>query len=189
DAIDRTPAQWQGQDEVDGAEVRMNANTNRATYKGVEIGAEVPLPAGALLFGQGAWIQGETEADGETEPARRSPPLTATAGVRWKSDWNALRLSFYARGATTQDRLNGDDRKDLRICADPDNPGQTLGDACTGTPGWTTLHATVGMDVPAVEGLHLNLHADNLLDTRYRYHGSGFDAPGFNAKLSAHYDF
>jgi outer membrane receptor protein involved in Fe transport len=57
----------------------------------------------------------------------------------------------------------------------------TLGQSCDGTDGWTTLGLRAG--TPITEQLQLRVALENILDARYRYHGSGFDAPGRNAAV------
>ena len=47
------------------------------------------------------------------------------------------------------------------------------------TSGWTVLKVRGG--VPVGERWQLNAALENLLDRNYPYHGSGVDAPGFNA--------
>jgi len=46
------------------------------------------------------------------------------------------------------------------------------------TPGWITLNVRVGYSPLSWLQVHLSLK--NLTDKRYKYHGSGIYAPGFN---------
>jgi outer membrane receptor protein involved in Fe transport len=73
------------------------------------------------------------------------------------------------RFAGAQRRLSLRDRDDPRI--DP-----------SGTPGWYTISVRLGVQL--LERLGLRALVDNLLDRRYREHGSGIDAAGENAVLS-----
>lgn len=118
-----------------------------------------------------------TLADGTTEPYRRIPPLAGSGGLRYEQQrWS---VGVVSRFAMAQDRLAPGDEGDLRICADPANPGKTLKDAgkpCSGTPGWLDLGLRGGYRF--TDGLRVDLVARNLLDSRYRTHGSGVDAPG-----------
>ena len=51
-----------------------------------------------------------------------------------------------------------------------------------GTPGWFTLNVRGG--VKLFDYTRLTLSVENLLNQRYRPHGSGVNAPGFNVSLS-----
>ena len=187
DAIVREPSTWEGAETVDGdLEVRRRINADSATYQGIEGALEIETIANVSVFGSGAWIQGDVETeDGAEQPGRRIPPLTWTGGFKWRSEARMLTGRLFARGAAAQDRLNADDRKDLRICRDPSNPAESLGDACTGTPAWWTLNASASLKLPWLEDSTVRLNLENILDVNYRQHGSGFDGPGFNARVGA----
>lgn len=189
DAIVRESATLNGQSEFDGKPVMRRANADRAVYRGIEAGGTTRSFHGFSLFGALAWIRGDVHADGgDTEPARRVPPLNARGSLRWEHPRFRTHIALVARGALLQDRLASGDRKDLRMCEDPARPGHTLeGDSCSGTAGWFTMDLRVGLS--PTDHLSLDLAVDNLLDTAYRQHGSGFDAPGIDARLQARYDF
>jgi len=55
------------------------------------------------------------------------------------------------------------------------------------TAGWMVLHLRAGL--PVTERLSINVALENLLDKNYRYHGSGTDAPGFNAWVGVRWQF
>ncbi|MCE5309173.1 MAG: TonB-dependent receptor [Acidobacteriales bacterium] len=55
------------------------------------------------------------------------------------------------------------------------------------TAGWATLNIRSGF--PLGERVHLNVAVENLLDSNYRVHGSGTDAPGISAWIGAGYRF
>ncbi|MEZ4266061.1 MAG: TonB-dependent receptor [Myxococcota bacterium] len=189
DAIVREPATLEGQPEIDGKPVVRRTNADRAVYRGVEASGATRAFAGFSLFGGLAWIRGDVYPEGgESTPARRVPPLNARGGLRWEHPRFRTHIALVARGALRQDRLEPGDRKDLRMCEDPARPGHTLdGDTCDGTPGWFTMDLRAGLS--PTEHLSIDLAVDNLLDTAYRQHGSGYDAPGIDARLQARYDF
>ena len=56
-----------------------------------------------------------------------------------------------------------------------------------GTPGWTI--AGVRASWASESGWETTLGVDNLLDKRYRVHGSGLDAPGRNLFLTVRRDW
>jgi outer membrane receptor protein involved in Fe transport len=160
------------EDNVDCIEVR-SANISRAKYWGAELGAR--WHHGALeAYGTLNWTMGE-EARGSNvkTPANRVPPLNGQIGVVYGAGkrWFA---ESYVQFARRQDRLDDDDRGDVRI--DPN-----------GTAGWATLNLRGGWR--PWTPLHLQLAVNNILDESYREHGSGIDAPGIGAVATARVDF
>jgi len=51
-----------------------------------------------------------------------------------------------------------------------------------GTPGWVTLNLRGGIQISGYSRLTISL--ENLLDKRYREHGTGINAPGLNIVVS-----
>ena len=116
------------------------------------------------VFGSVGAARGQNETD--DEPVRRIPPVRGQLGLRWemperKGAW----AEVFVEAAARQDRLSSGDVSDTRI---PDG----------GTPGWGTLNVRGGVKLS--DRAALTLGAYNLSDKRYRYHGSGIDAPGLN---------
>lgn len=153
-------------------EVRSE-NIGAARYYGVEAGLRHgvagPLEAYATLN----YTRGVEEKRGASGPANRVPPLNGQAGARW-APWPSLFAEGYVQFAGRQDRLDDDDRNDVRI--DPD-----------GTAGWATANLRLGWK-PRPEA-RLQLDLKNLLDASYREHGSGIDAAGRGASLTGEWRF
>jgi outer membrane receptor protein involved in Fe transport len=78
-------------------------------------------------------------------------------------------FSTWLLAAGKQDRLSARDIRDVRI--DPE-----------GTAGWLVLGASAVRT--SANGWQLVAGIDNILDKRYRVHGSGLDAPGRNFSLT-----
>jgi len=76
--------------------------------------------------------------------------------------------------AGKQDRLSARDIRDVRI--DPN-----------GTPGWGRIGFSAQFSFDS--GWQFTAGIDNLLDKRYRVHGSGLDAPGRNFSLHVRRQF
>ena len=74
-------------------------------------------------------------------------------------------------------RIPGTTRDTAEVEFDED--GKAIGE---GSPGWFTLNLRGGIQV--TEYSHLTLGLENLLNKRYREHGSGINAPGFNVIVS-----
>lgn len=163
--------------------VSRRANLGTAAISGAEVSLRTPSAYGFSAWLVGNWLQGDSTDRGVTQPLRRSPPPMATAGLRWVSQNKAFYLEPWLRAAAAQERLNSGDRKDLRICEDPAVPGTALAaSSCTGTPGWSTLNLRAGYrwdaQFAALRALRIDVDAGNLIDVRYRVHGSGIDSAG-----------
>ena len=118
---------------------------------------------------------------------RREPPLNGVAGIRWMQPANRFWGEFFVRGASKQDRLSRGDIRDPRIPGTTRDTGEIEFDAdgqaiAQGTPGWVTLNLRGGIQISGYSRLTISL--ENLLDKRYREHGTGVDAPGLNVVVS-----
>ena len=133
------------------------------------------------------WVEGELEdAEGQTHPARRVPPLFGLGSLRYDHTDRRFFTELYVQWAATQDELHPSDEKDLRICETAPHSG-LLQDPCDGTPGWYTLNLRGGYRFNRVARADLALM--NLTDQRYRTHGSGFDAAGIDARATLTLEF
>ena len=182
--------------EYEGIDVLVFDNVDEAQFQGVELAGLVPIQPEFSVFGNVASLRGEVltiagEAPDPEKPwearTRREPPLNGIVGIQWEPLNTQYWAMFFVRGAAEQRRLNRSDIRDPRIqgsTRDPaevefDNNGNAI-DA--GTPGWWTLNVRGG--VKLFEYTRLTLAFENLLDRRYRPHGSGVNAPGFNVSVS-----
>lgn len=114
------------------------------------------------------FTRGEQTEGAAVVSADRIPPLNGRASVRYdgQNDWY---LDAFLQFASEQSRLSPRDVRDPRI-----NPD--------GTAGWGTLNATVQWQPNNY--LRLGLNFLNLLDRKYRVHGSGVDAVGRSLGVS-----
>ncbi|MFA5941182.1 MAG: TonB-dependent receptor [Sinimarinibacterium sp.] len=158
-----------GCSEPDGCVEVQSRNIAEARYWGIESAARWRndiVDAYAVLN----WTYGQELRDGEpTTAANRIPPLNGQLGAIFAAPY-ALAIEPYVLFADRQERLDDDDRNDVRI-----NPN--------GTGGWATLNLRLAW--AARDWLRLQLDGRNLLDKDYREHGSGVDAAGAGAILSA----
>ena len=179
-----------------GIDVFVLDNVDEARMRGVEFTGIVPLTSGWSVYGNGTLTRGKVLLLNGVEPdptkpweeyIRREPPLNGVVGVRWEPPAKSFWGEFFMRGAVKQDRLNNGDIRDPRIPGTTrdtsevefDEDGNAIGQ---GTPGWFTLNLRGGVNLTQYN--HLTLALENLLDRRYREHGSGISAPGFNAIVS-----
>ena len=208
DLVARRPVQeaYEGQDlpqlhqdlikEYEGIDILVFDNVDEAQYQGIEFAGLVPIQPTLSVFGNVALLRGEVltiggEAPDPSKPwearTRREPPLNGIVGIQWEPLNTQYWAMFFVRGAADQRRLNRSDIRDPRIQGSTRDPAEvkfdTNGAAIdAGTPGWWTLNIRGG--VKLFDYTRLTLSLDNLLNKRYRQHGAGVNAPGFNVSLT-----
>lgn len=155
----------------EGRDVVTSVNAASSSIHGIELSASASLTDRLDLHAVLNYTRGEDRIAGVTEPADRIPPLSGRLLAEYKAS-EALEISAWMRFADGQDRLSSRDIRDVRI--DPN-----------GTPGWGSLGAEL-LWRPG-ERWEISAGVDNFLDRRYRPHGSGLDAPGRAARVSASY--
>lgn len=153
----------------DGRDITQSRNVDRAHVHGAEFSAQWlisdALTAGAVVN----YLRGQqSEPAGAEVPADRIPPWNGRLSLRY--EWtDGITIEPYLLFAGRQDRLSPRDVRDVRI--DPD-----------GTPGWLTANISGSWQVS--EDVRISASLENLLDRRYRVHGSGLDAAGFSLFVS-----
>lgn len=165
DFTDRILSVPTGDITAEGRDIVQSVNAANSRVHGAEAGFEYELSDRIALHGIFNYTWGEQRiGQSPAEAGDRIPPLSGFIGMRFDSqrDWT---IAGQLSTASKQDRLSARDRRDIRI--DP-----------AGTPGWVIANATA--EWTANDIWRITLSADNLLDHRYRVHGSGIDAPGRN---------
>ncbi|RMD94854.1 MAG: TonB-dependent receptor [Calditrichaeota bacterium] len=174
DLLVRRPALFNGLpyviEEGDTLRVFRKENAGKAYTTGFAIDTEWLMGPGVAFFANLSATYGQDQFYGE--PLSGIPPLNGIVGARWQRNrfWFEANMRF----ASAQTRLSSEDQADLRI---PEG----------GTPGWSTLNLRAGWN--ATENFSLRLGLLNLLDTNYREHLSGFNAPGRNLYLGGEVKF
>ena len=167
---DRITSVGTGDITSDGRDIVQSVNAAESSIRGLEAGLDVRLSdnisARAIL--NYTWGEQQVSA-GATEPAGRIPPFNGSVVLAYDAD-GEFRLDGWLRFAADQDRLSARDASDVRI--DPQ-----------GTPGWVVIGGRA-QKLFARDWL-LSVSLDNLLDKRYRVHGSGIDASGRSLIISA----
>nr|MDJ0940200.1 TonB-dependent receptor [Woeseiaceae bacterium] len=151
-----------------GRDVVQSVNAAESRIQGVEFGATLLLSEHFDLDAVVSYTRGEQTIEGSDEPADRIPPLGGRLQLLYDSG-GPLTVTSWLRFADRQDRLSARDIRDVRI--DPN-----------GTPGFAIVGTRA--DWRLTSGWAFSLGVDNILDKRYRNHGSGIDAPGFNIAAS-----
>ena len=169
---DRITSVGTGEVTPDGRDIVQSVNAAESSIRGMETGVDWrisdALSARAVLN----YTWGEQQAIGaDTEAADRIPPFNGMLAFS-HDNGSDYRLEGSLRFASGQDRLSARDARDTRI--DPQ-----------GTAGWAVLGARLQKE----HARHwlFSVTLDNLLDKRYRVHGSGLDAPGLNLMVGARY--
>ena len=174
----------------------MFDNVDEAQFQGVELAGFIPINPVWSVYGNAALIRGEVLKIGGKVPdpkkpwearTRREPPLNGIVGVQWEPLNTQYWATLYVRAAAEQRRMNRSDIRDPRMPGKTRDPAEVEFDANgyavdAGTPGWWTLNIRGG--VKLFDYTHVTLSLENLLDRRYRPHGTGVNAPGFNVSLS-----
>ena len=182
--------------QYEGIDVLVFDNIDEAQFQGVEAAGRVPILPELSIFGNVALLRGEVltisgKAPDSKKPwearTRREPPLNGIIGIQWEPLNTQYWATFFVRGAAEQRRLNRSDIRDPRIQGSTRDPAEVEFDANgaaidAGTPGWWTLNIRGG--VKLFSYTRLTLSVENLLNKRYRQHGSGVNSPGFNVSLS-----
>jgi outer membrane receptor protein involved in Fe transport len=151
-----------------GRDIVQSVNAADSTIRGFEGGAGFDVSdtvsLGAVL--NYTWAE-QRVAGSPAESGDRIPPLSGRLNVSYDAGGN-FRADAWWRFAGEQDRLSARDVRDIRI--DPN-----------GTSGWGILGARGSWDLRG--GWNVTFGVDNVLDKRYRVHGSGLDAPGRNLMI------
>ena len=164
---DRITSALTGDTTSDGRDIVQSVNTGRSSIRGAEAGLEIDITDRVSAQAVLNYTWGEEDFESTKQAADRIPPLSGRLGLDvslndqwvWKN-WLSL--------AGEQDRLSDRDIRDVRI-----NP--------QGTAGWAILGT--GLTWTPSPIWEIDLSADNLLDKRYRVHGSGIDASGRNIRI------
>jgi outer membrane receptor protein involved in Fe transport len=157
--IDRTEAQYNGQDSIDGEKVYQKENIAEAFIRGIEAELQYEIVSWLSAYGNITYTYGQNET--ADEPMSRIPPLNGKIGLYYKCKcafWSRLELI----SAGLQDRLASGDISDSRI---PEG----------GTPGWNVLNLRTGY---SWKWLDISAGLNNIFDEGYRTHGSGVDGYG-----------
>ncbi len=166
---DRITSVLTGNTTLDGRDIVQSVNAAKTEIRGAEAGLTIDFSdtvrARAVL--NYTWGS-ETIGTESAQPADRIPPLSGELNL--EVDLNtAWSWETWLSVSGAQDRLGDRDVQDVRI-----NPD--------GTAGWAMVGTAFTYQPNGV--WHIRMMADNLLDKRYRVHGSGIDSPGRNFAIS-----
>ncbi|MEG1187706.1 MAG: TonB-dependent receptor [Bacteroidales bacterium] len=157
---------------------------NHNNRKAVVYGASVQLHARLLksLSLDASWNYTRGRILGKTgnTPLDHIPPAFGRIGINYqKKGWEATLWSLFNHRKQWKD-YNPDGEDNIRYAT-------LLGESGNGLPAWFTLNARVAKSFS--KGVHLQLSAENLLDTEYRTFASGINAPGRNITCMVRYEW
>ena len=157
-----------------GRDITQSVNASESRVQGIEVSLRVEAGISWTLDGNATYTRGEQQVAGMgIEPADRIPPLSGRVGMTFDPG-SSYTIEAWASFSADQSRLSNRDIRDSRI--DPE-----------GTPGWASFAARATW-IPTSDWV-LALTFSNMLDARYRVHGSGIDAVGQNLMLSARWSW
>ncbi len=187
DLITDQAATWLGSDTAGdgGKPVSKRVNANSGHIQGVELSASARFWQFTAAYAM-TFTTGEVDIDGETVPFRRLPPLFGDASLRYDLPGDTAFIALGVAFAARQDELNPADEKDARICETAPYSGLLEAD-CDGTPGSAILNLSAGFRI--AHQVRVDMAIMNLLDSRYRRHGSGQDGAGIDTKIQFTMEF
>ena len=153
--------------------VLQRQNLGTAIIHGIEARGRYSLHPALTLYGNITRTVGDDQLTGE--PLARIPAPFGTIGLRWDSSlrhrpWAEIVYNF----AGAQRRLNSADISDIRI-----GPG--------GTDGFNVFNLRGGFSIGA--SFRMTLAFENMLDSKYKYHGSGVFRPGSQIVIGSEFRF
>ena len=152
---------------IDGYNVYNKTNVESAYIKGFEISLDKKIGTHFKLSSNTTYTYGQNIT--KNEPLRRIPPMFGQNILSWHKKKSSIQLSHQYAG--TQNRLSQGDKDDNRI-------------GKLGTPQWNLFNI---VSTYTVKHLEIQIGLLNLLNEKYKTHGSGIYGMGrtmnFSVKL------
>lgn len=143
---------------IDGYNVYNKINTESAYIKGFEIALIQKIGKHLEWNSNTNYTYGQNLT--KNEPMRRIPPMFGQNSLEWKNSSLAIKLSHQYAGSQT--RLAQGDKDDNRI-------------GKLGTPQWNIFNFTTAYQI---KNIRLELGLLNILNEKYKTHGSGIYGMG-----------
>ena len=174
DYKDRITSVSTGNTTPEGRDITQSVNAASSEIHGAEAAARLDIGSEWFVNANLTYTRGDQQVAGSPEePADRVPPLSGFISLEYAPE-SVFSFEAWASMAGAQDRLSARDVRDSRI--DPN-----------GTPGWASFGASAHWR--PTDAWRVSLELANVLDASYRVHGSGIDATGRNATLSARWSW
>jgi outer membrane receptor protein involved in Fe transport len=152
---------------INGYNVYNKKNIESSYIKGAELSFSQVLHSGFVVQTNATYTYGQNVS--KNEPMRRIPPFFGQTSIAWNH--KNMTLACRHQFAGNQTRLAKGDMDDNRI-------------GKTGTPGWNTLNFDASI---VLKQLDININLINLLNEKYKTHGSGVFGMGRAAGVTVNF--
>ena len=152
---------------INGYNVYNKKNIESSYIKGAEFSYSQVLHSGFVLETNATYTYGQNVS--KNEPMRRIPPFFGQTSIAWNH--KNITLACRHQFAGNQKRLAKGDVDDNRI-------------GKSGTPGWNTLNIDASI---VLKHLDVNINLINLLNEKYKTHGSGVFGMGRAAGVTVNF--
>ena len=152
---------------INGYNVYNKKNIESSYIKGAEFSYSQVLHSGFVLETNATYTYGQNVS--KNEPMRRIPPFFGQTSIAWNH--KNITLACRHQFAGNQTRLAKGDMDDNRI-------------GKNGTPGWNTLNIDASI---VLKHLDVNINLINLLNEKYKTHGSGVFGMGRAARVTVNF--
>jgi outer membrane receptor for ferrienterochelin and colicin len=143
---------------INGYQVYSKQNSDASYIKGFETTIALQLNQQFKWSSNLTYTYGQNES--KNEPMRRIPPLFGQQELAWKKNNTQILVQHLFAGK--QDRLAQGDKDDNRI-------------GKSGTPNWNVFNISLNQQF---KNVFIQLGGINLLNEKYKTHGSGIYAMG-----------
>ncbi len=147
-----------GEQVIEGYPVYQKENSDKSYIQGIETAWDYDFSQSWSFHGDITYTYGQNVT--KNEPARRIPPLFGRIAAEYSVGNWLMNVEWL--GAAKQNRLAQGDKDDNRI---PEG----------GTPGWNVFNINGNYNWKFIT---VDLSLRNILNTDYRYHGSGVNGYG-----------
>ncbi len=152
---------------INGYNVYNKKNIESSNIKGAEFSYSQVLHSGFVVQTNATYTYGQNVS--KNEPMRRIPPFFGQTSIAWNH--KNITLACRHQFAGNQKRLAKGDVDDNRI-------------GKNGTPGWNTLNIDASI---VLKHLDVNINLINLLNEKYKTHGSGVFGMGRAAGVTVNF--
>ena len=152
---------------INGYNVYNKKNIESSYIKGAEFSYSQVLHSGFVIETNATYTYGQNVS--KNEPMRRIPPFFGQTSIAWNH--KNITLACRHQFASNQIRLAKGDMDDNRI-------------GKSGTPGWNTLNIDASIEF---KHLDININLINLLNEKYKTHGSGVFGMGRAAGVTVNF--
>jgi len=154
---------------INGYQVYSKQNSEASFIQGFETNLAIQFNSQFKWSSNLTYTHGQNET--KNEPMRRIPPLFGQQEITWKKHNTKILVQHLFAGR--QDRLAQGDKDDNRI-------------GKNGTPNWNVFNVSINQQI---DNILIQLGGLNLLNEKYKTHGSGIYGIGGTYSLQMQWNF